>query len=86
MNKTSNLEQLTNFAFYVTLQLTVAQFIVFFHTAYFFVHVAVFLLLPRREGVLPLLLSVSFAVGILVDMFLQQFRYTCIGLCTNGVQ
>jgi hypothetical protein len=77
MNKTSNLEQLTNFAFYV---------IVFFHTAYFFVHVAVFLLLPRREGVLPLLLSVSFAVGILVDMFLQQFRYTCIGLCTNGVQ
>ena len=68
MNKTSNLEQLTNFAFYAILQLTVAQFIVFFHTAYCFVYVAFFLLLPRREGALPLFLLVSFAVGILVDM------------------
>lgn len=69
MNKTSNLEQLTNFALYVTLQLTVAQFIIFFHTAFCFVYVAFFLLLPRREGILPLLLLVSFAVGTLVDMF-----------------
>jgi hypothetical protein len=69
MNKTSNLGQLINFAFYVTLQLTVAQFIVFFHTAFCFVYVAFLLLLPRREGVLPLLLLVSFAVGILVDVF-----------------
>jgi hypothetical protein len=69
MNKTSNLDQWTNFAFYATLQLMVAQFIIFFHTAFCFVYVAFFLLLPRRGGVLPLHLLVSFAVGILVDMF-----------------
>jgi hypothetical protein len=69
MSKTSKLGQLTNFAFYATLQLTVAQFIVFFHTAFCFVYVTFLLLLPRREGGLPLLLLVSFAVGILADMF-----------------
>jgi hypothetical protein len=69
MNKTSKLGQLTNFVFYTTLQLAFARFIVFFHTAFCFVYVTFLLLLPRREGGLPLLLLVSFAVGLLVDMF-----------------
>jgi hypothetical protein len=69
MNKTSKLGQLTNFVFYTTLQLTVARFMVVFHTAFCFVYVTFLLLLPRREEGLPLLLLISFAVGLLVDMF-----------------
>jgi len=69
MSKASNLGQLTNFAFYITLQLAFAQFMVFSHTSFCFVYVAFLLLLPRREEGLPLLLLVSFLVGLLVDMF-----------------
>jgi hypothetical protein len=69
MSKASKLGQLTNFAFYITLQLAVAQFIVLFHTAFCFVYVAFLLLLPRRENGLSLLLLVSFLVGLLVDIF-----------------
>jgi hypothetical protein len=71
MNKVSKLGQLANFVLYITLQLAVARFIVLFHTAFCFTYVAFLLLLPRRqegEG-LPLLLLISFSVGLLVDMF-----------------
>lgn len=69
MSKVRKLGRLANFVLYVTLQLTVVQFIVLCHTASCFVYVTFLLLLPRREEGQPLLLLVSFAVGILVDMF-----------------
>jgi hypothetical protein len=69
MNKTSKLGQLTNFVFYTTLQLAFARFIVFFHTAFCFVYVTFLLLLPRREGGLPL----------------QQCGYPCIFFCAYGL-
>jgi|694.fasta_scaffold28450_7 hypothetical protein len=71
MSKVSKLGQLANFVLYITLQLVVTRFIVLFHTAFCFTYVAFLLLLPRRqegEG-LPLLLLISFAVGLLIDMF-----------------
>ena len=75
MSKVSKLGQLANFVFYITLQLAVAQFIVLDHTALCFVYVAFLLLLPRRQAGLPLLLLISFAVGLFVDMF-----YTSMGV------
>ena len=69
MNKVSKLGQVANFVLYTTLQVAVARFIVLFHTAFCFVYVAFLLLLPRRQEGLPSLLLVSFAVGLLVDMF-----------------
>jgi hypothetical protein len=69
MSKVSKLGQLANFVLYITLQLAVARFIVLFHTAFCFTYVAFLLLLPRRQEGLPLLLCISFAVGLLVDMF-----------------
>jgi hypothetical protein len=69
MSKGSNLGQLANFVLYITLQLAVARFMVFYHTALCFIYVTFLLLLPRRQEGLPLLLFISFAVGLLVDMF-----------------
>jgi hypothetical protein len=69
MSKVSKLGQLANFVLYITLQLVVARFIVLFHTAFCFTYVAFLLLLPRRQEGFPLLLLISFAVGLLVDMF-----------------
>ena len=69
MSKVSKLGQLTNFVFYITLQLAVAQFIVLFNTAFCFAYVIFLLLLPRQDKGLPLLLLISFAVGLLIDMF-----------------
>jgi len=68
-SKVGKLRQMANFVLYITLQLTVAQVIVFFHTAFCFVYVGFLLLLPRRKGRLSLLLFISFAVGLLVDLF-----------------
>jgi hypothetical protein len=69
MSKVSKLGQLINFVFYIMLQLTVVQSTIFFHNAFCFAYVTFLLLLPRREKGLPLLLLISFAVGLLVDMF-----------------
>lgn len=69
MNKVSKLGQVANFVLYITLQVAVARFIVLFHTAFCFVYVAFLLLLPRRQEGLTSLLLISFALGLLVDMF-----------------
>ena len=69
MNKVSKLAQVANFVFYLTLQVAVARCIVLFHTASCFVYVAFLLLLPRRQESLTTLLFLSFAVGLLIDMF-----------------
>lgn len=75
MNKVSNLKQVTNFVVYITLQVTVARFIEFFHTGFCFVYVGFLLLLPRGQQSLTTLLLISFAVGLLIDMF-----YNSIGI------
>ncbi|HAN49721.1 MAG TPA: Rod shape-determining protein MreD [Amoebophilaceae bacterium] len=69
MSKVSKLGQLANFLLYITLQLAVSQFIVLCHTASCFIYVAFLLLLPRRQEGMPLLLLISFAVGLFVDIF-----------------
>ena len=69
MNRVSKLEQLTNFVVYITLQLTLARYIILGKTAFCFIYVAFILLLPRRQANLPVLLCVGFAVGLLIDLF-----------------
>jgi len=69
MSQVRKLEQLANFVLYVMLQLTVVRSIVFFHTAFCFVYVAFLLLLPQQEKGVPLLLLMSFGVGLLIDLF-----------------
>ncbi|MEM9416733.1 MAG: hypothetical protein AAF963_00055 [Bacteroidota bacterium] len=75
MNKVSKIGQLANLVLYLTLQMAVARYMVLFHTAFCFVYVAFLLLLPRRQENLATLLFISFAVGLLVDMF-----YNSLGL------
>lgn len=75
MNRVSKLEQATNLAFYVTLQLFIAQFVFLFQAAFCFVYVAFILLLPQRQGGSTVLLLIGFAVGLLIDMF-----YNSIGV------
>ena len=76
MNKVvSKLSQATNLVLYITLQVAVARYMVFFHTAFCFVYVAFLLLLPRRQESLVTLLCISFGMGLLVDMF-----YNSMGL------
>ena len=72
MSKVSKLGQLVNLVFYIALQLGVAQFIVLGDTALCFVYVTCLLLLPRKQTGIPLLLLISFAVGLLMDMFYQS--------------
>lgn len=69
MNRVSNLEQFTNFVVYIILQLTIARYIILEKTAFCFIYVAFILLLPRRQADLPVFLCVSFAVGLLIDLF-----------------
>ena len=71
MNKVSKPGQVFNFVLYLTLQVAVARFIVLPHTACF-VYVGFFLLLPRWQEGLTTLLLVSFAVGLLVDIFFND--------------
>lgn len=75
MNKVSKLGQTANLILYLTLQFAVARFIVLFHTGSCFVYVAFLLLLPQRQEALPLLLLLSFVIGLFVDMF-----YNSLGL------
>jgi len=69
MSKVSKLGQLANFVLYITLQLAFSPFIILCHTASCFIYVAFLLLLPRRQEGLPLILLISFAVGLLADIF-----------------
>ncbi len=69
MNKVSKLGQLADFVLYVTLQLCVAQFVFLDRSVLCFVYVAFLLLLPSQQAGLPLILLISFSVGLLVDLF-----------------
>ena len=69
MNKVSKLGQIANFVCYIALQLVVARFVAFGHTALCFVYVSFLLLLPRQQTGLAFILLISFGVGLLVDIF-----------------
>lgn len=69
MSKVSKLGLLADFLFYTTLQLCTGQFAFFDRHALCFIYVTFLLLLPRQQLGLPLILLISFAVGLLVDMF-----------------
>lgn len=69
MNNVSQLGQFTNFVLYSVLQLVVSQFIITSGTYCCFIYVAFFLLFPRRQAGLTVLLVISFVVGCFVDMF-----------------
>jgi len=69
MSKVSKLGQLADFVLYVTLQLCVARLMFFDRPILCFVYVAFLLSLPSQQAGLPLILLVSFSVGLLIDLF-----------------